>query len=85
MESSEEKVDMVDSLVFSDGFEWVERWVKNVRYALSIFQILLYILEVNEDFIEKLEAGIQFAIDVESRHRVVLVLGCCQRRCRRLY
>ena len=56
---------MVDSLILSNSIERIERWGKDVRYTYPPFQCILYIVQVNEDFIDYLE------VIVESDHRPV--------------
>ena len=55
---------MVDSLVLSNGFERIERWGKGVRYTYSSFQHILYIVQVNEDFIDYFKVVVHFFVDV---------------------
>ena len=78
---------MVDSLVLPNGFEGIERWGKDVHYVYSSFQCVLYIVQVNEVFIDYLKVVVHFFVDV------VLWIEChCvgqevfyQRLCQSLY
>ena len=83
----DEEVDIVDSLVLSSCFERVERWGEDVCYTYPSFQCVLYIVQVNEDFIDYLKVIIHFFVDV------VLCVEChrvgqevfYRRSCRSLY
>ena len=51
-------------LVLSNCFERIERWGEDVRYTYPSFQCVLYIVQVNEDFIDRLEVLVHFFVDV---------------------
>lgn len=55
---------MVDSLVFSNSFEWIKGGEENVRYTFPIFQPGSYIFQVNENLIHVFQGFTQFLIHV---------------------
>ena len=60
----EEKEDIVNGLVLSNGFEGIERWGKDIHYTDSFFQCILYIVKVNEGFINYLKVVVHFFVYV---------------------